>query len=174
MQKNVKLPKESIHMTPPDSGENVIRISQVGTASTAEMTGNFVGKQDQVAIGGAVYRVDAKGKRIGSIGCARVYVDDEQHPSTTTDQRYIAANGLPTTIDKLDKTLSSGKFYFGNITKGKHTFKVSVDEGKNFIATLEVFVPLTRDDATGDFKNVLVLMGIDVPGADPTPAGCPK
>ena len=23
MQKNVKLPKESIHMTPPDSGENI-------------------------------------------------------------------------------------------------------------------------------------------------------
>lgn len=170
---------DSLSLDAPDSGEVIIRASTVGTAATAEMTGGFKSKDDEIAIGGAVYTVDSKGKRTGSVGCATVHIDDASHPAMANDQRYIASTGLPTTLDKQSKTLRSGKFYFGNIKPGTHKFKVSVDGGQTFLKqlngtdTLEVFLPFARKDATSDFKSFLVLMGIDIPGADPTPKDCP-
>jgi hypothetical protein len=170
---------DSLSLNAPDSGEVIIRISSAGTSTSAEATGGFTGKDDQVAIGGAVYTVDDSGKRTGSIGCATVYIDDQPHPALTNDQRYIAVTGLPTPLDKQSKTLRSGKFYFGNVTTGPHKLKVSIDGGATFLTLLggskelSFSMPFARKDASSDLKSVLVLLGMDVPGANPTPASCP-
>jgi len=170
---------DSLSLNAPDSGEVIIRISSVGTADSAAATGGFVGKPDEVAIGAAVYTVDSTGRRTGSIGCAQVYIDDQPHPALENDQRYIAVTGLPTPLAKQDKTLRSGKFYFGNVKPGSHKLKVSMDGGATFLTLLggskelSFNLPYARKDATSELKNVLVLMGMDVPGADPTPASCP-
>jgi hypothetical protein len=171
---------DSLTLSAPDSGDNLIRISTVGTAATAETTGMFKADQSKIAIGGAVYISDSTGKRTGSIGCAQVYMDGTEHPAPGTDQRYIKGV-LPTTWDKLQETELSGKFYFGNVGKGVHKFKVSLDKGATFVdlrkwdgsttKELEINIPFNRDDAKGEFKSFLVLFGIDVPGGK-TPAGC--
>jgi hypothetical protein len=171
---------DSLTLSAPDSGDNLIRISTVGTAATAETTGMFKADQSKIAIGGAVYISEPGGKRTGSIGCAQVYMDGNEHPAPGTDQRYIKGV-LPTTWDKLSETELSGKFYFGNVSKGVHKFKVSLDKGATFVdmrkwdgsltKELEINIPFNRDDAKGEFKSFLVLFGIDVPGGK-TPAGC--
>jgi hypothetical protein len=171
---------DSLTLSAPDSGDLLIRISTVGTAATAETTGDFKADQSKIAIGGAVYISDPTGKRTGSIGCAQVYMDGDVHPAPGTDQRYVKGV-LPATWDKLSETELSGKFYFGNVTKGVHKFKVSLDKGASFVdlrkwdgtltKELEMNIPFARDDAKGEFKSFLVLVGIDVPGGK-TPAGC--
>lgn len=174
---------DSLSLSAPDSQDNLIRISLVGTVATAESTGGFKSDPTKVAIGGAVYRVDDTGKRVGTIGCAQIYMDGDAHPKEGVDQRYVQGV-LPTTWEMRQKTERTGKFYFGNVDKGEHTFKVSVDGGKTFlklrpteggdlIDALPVKVPFVRNDASGPYKSFLVLFGIDVPGADPTPADCP-
>lgn len=178
---------DSLSLSAPDSGDKLIRISTAGTAMLAEGTAKFTADMDKIAIGGAVYKTDATGKRIGAIGCAQVFLDDTTTlPSASDDPysiRYVAATGLPAplgdTAPALNKTLSGttgGKFFIGNVSKGKHTFKVSMDGGKTFIegATKEIFIPFSRAEATGETKAFLVLIGLDLPaGMDPTPAGCP-
>jgi hypothetical protein len=104
-----------------------------------------------------------------------VFLDDQPHPATSVAQRYNAANGIPTTLRRLDKTLAnSGRFYFGNLPKGQHTLKVSLDDGDTFIAERSVFVGKTRAEAESPFKSLLYLVGIDVKGPNPTPANCPS
>ena len=90
-------------------------------------------------------------------------------------QRYNAANGIPTTLRRLDQTLAnSGRFYFGNLAKGQHTLKVTLDGGKSFIAERSLFIGRTREEAESPFKSLLYLVGIDVKGPNPTPASCPS
>src|SRR5688572_24153178 len=120
---------DSLSLSAPDSGDNLIRISTVGTVATAETTGGFKSDMSKVAIGGAVYSVDSTGKRRpGGIGCAKVYVDGEAHPLEGVDQRYVSGV-LPTTWANLQETQRSGKFYIGNISKGKHKFMVKIGDG---------------------------------------------
>ncbi|HEX6246197.1 MAG TPA: hypothetical protein VFZ61_34975, partial [Polyangiales bacterium] len=156
----------------PSSGDTLLRNSAVGTATTPELTGGFVPRPDHTAVWGAVYRVDATGKRIGTVGCAQIFLDDLPSPASTADQRYILGV-LPTTIDRQVRTERSGRWFFGNIKPGRHTFKVSVDNGQTFIAEKTVYVPLARENALSEYKAIMVNMGIDVPGPDPTPADCP-
>lgn len=164
---------DSLNLFVPRSGEKLVRISTSGTAASAEATGGFVGKADQVGVGGAVYSVDGNGKHTGTVGCATIHIDDQPHPATRYDQRYVASTGLPTSLEKQTQTLTSGKFYFGNLPPGKHTFRVSLDKGQTFLGEpLELVLPFARKDAAGEFKNVLVLFEIGIPGPNPTPKGC--
>jgi len=174
---------DSLSLSAPDSGDNLIRISTVGTAATAETTGKFTSDPERIAIGAAVYTVDGTGRRTGSVGCAKVYMDGDMHPAPNTDQRYISGV-LPTTWDVLSMTQRSGKFYFGNVVKGNHTFKVTMDDGATFLdlrqpdgstaKSVTINVPFARKDATSEFKSFLVLFGVDVVGGNPTPASCPE
>jgi hypothetical protein len=153
-----------------------VRISTVGTATYAESTGNFKAADDKIAIGGQIYSVDDTGKQVGSVGCAEVWVDDQPSPYKEFDQRYVASSGLPTDIEGPSaqlQTLTSGKFLIGNVPKGMHTFKVTLDHGATFIGEpLTINVPFSRTDATSDLKNFLVLIGITIKGPNPTPADC--
>jgi hypothetical protein len=176
---------DSLSLSAPDSGDKLIRISTAGTATIAESTGKFTADMGKIAVGGAVYKTEASGKRVGAIGCAQIFIDDQTTlPSASDDPystRYVAATGLPAplgdTAPALNKTLSGtagGKFLIGNVSKGKHTFKVSMDGGKTFLVEKEIYIPFTRAEATGETKAFLVLIGLDLPaGMDPTPAGCP-
>lgn len=142
------------------------RISSANTAGVAGQTGGFTAKQDQSAMSGGVYVVKG-GKRVGAIGCAQVYIDDEPHPATKYDERYIASSGLPTTLDMQDKTLKGrGTFLFGNLSKGKHHVKVTTDGGKTFFYETDVYITKVRDDATSNYKAVLYQVGLDVPDGD--------
>lgn len=166
---------DSIALYVREAGDNLLRVSSVGTAGIAGTAADFTPNDDKAALSGAVYQVDAKGKRIGQIGCAQIYLDDLPHPATSVAQRYNAANGIPTTLRRLDKTLTnSGRFYFGNLPKGQHTLRVTLDDGKTFIAERSVFVGKTRAEAGSPYKSVLYLVGIDVEGPNPTPTGCPS
>lgn len=166
---------DSISLYVPNTGDNLLRVSTVGTAGLAAASAGFTPADDRTPLSGTVYQVDASGKRIGQIGCAKIFLDGEPHPATSADQRYNASNGIPTTLRRLDKTLAnSGRFYFGNVSKGPHTLKVSLDDGKSFIAERSVFVGKSRAEADSPFKAVLYLVGIDVKGANPTPANCPS
>jgi hypothetical protein len=114
--------------------------------------------------------VDDSGRRVGGVGCVQVFLDNEPHPARGADQRYVAGV-LPTTVDKLDHTQLSGKFYFGNLSIGHHVLKVSADGGRTILAKKRFFIPRARQDATSAYKDVFTTIGIDVPAADPTP-GC--
>lgn len=160
--------------TPPATGDSFLRISQVGTASLAAtpMFGNFELKADRAPIGGAVYWMK-DGKRLGAVGCAKVYIDDEPQPSTQYDQRYNGANGLPVT--GLTETLRQGRFYVGNITPGEHTIKASLDNGATFVGETKFVITMVRKDAKSELKNILYQIGVDIEGdANPTPASCPQ
>ncbi|HEX6243221.1 MAG TPA: hypothetical protein VFZ61_20045, partial [Polyangiales bacterium] len=129
----------------------------------------------KVALSGAVYAVNDAGRRVGIVGCAQVFIDDQPHPAVSFDQRYNASNGLPTRPERLDRTLAgSGRFYFANLTKGEHTLKVSMDGGKSFILERKILVSKVRGEASSPFKSLLYLVGLDVKGTNPTPAGCPS
>lgn len=166
---------DSISFYVPNTGDNLLRVSSVGTAGLAAASAGFTPADDRAPLSGTVFQVDGGGKRIGQIGCAKVFLDDLPHPATSVDQRYNASNGIPTTLRKLDKTLANtGRFYFGNVSKGPHTLRVSLDDGKSFIAERSVFVGKSRAEADSPFKAVLYLVGIDVKGPNPTPANCPR
>jgi hypothetical protein len=164
---------DSLTLWVPESGDKLVRIGTIGTVATSETTANFVSKDDHVPVQGTVYRVDTTGRRIGMVGCAKIFLDDLPSPALVADQRYVDGV-LPTTLAKQARTERSGRWYFGNIAPGLHTFKVSLDEGQTFLAQTTVYVPLARQDASSPFKATLVHLGIDVPGPDPTPANCPE
>jgi hypothetical protein len=156
------------------AGDNLLRVSSVGTASLTGDTAAFTPAQDRVAFSGAVYVVNDSGRRMGTIGCAQVFIDDEPHPAVKYDQRYNASSGLPTILSSLDRTLAgSGRFYLGNLSTGQHTLKVSLDGGKNFILERPVFISKVRADASSPFKSLLYLVGLDIKGPNPMPADCP-
>lgn len=158
----------------PTDNEKLIRISSAGTASLAENSAGFKPSPERAALAGAVYWAPG-GVRKGTIGCAKVYIDGATGPNLEFDQRYMASTGLPTTLDNRDKTPTSGRFFFGNLPKGSHTIKVSLDDGQTFIGPGEVkaFIPLSRAEASSPLKTLLVQMAfdVDVP-TNPTPAGC--
>ena len=165
---------DSIAFYNPAAGDELLRVSSVGTAGLAGMTAAFTPSQDRVALSGTVYQVNEQGRRIGTVGCAQVFVDSEPHPAARFDQRYNASSGIPTTLAKLQQTLaSSGRFYFGNVEPGMHTLKVSMDGGKSFILERKLFLGKVRREASSPFKALLYLVGLDIKGANPTPAACP-
>jgi hypothetical protein len=163
---------DSLTLWAPRSGDTLARIGNVGTAGVFETTAGFSASADRVAIQGTVYRVDPTGKRTGTIGCAKIYLDNLASPALDVAQRYVSGT-LPAPLHSLERTERSGRWFFGNVAPGLHTFRVSVDDGQTFLATKTVYVPFARKDARGDAKAMMVFMGIDVPGADPTPANCP-
>jgi hypothetical protein len=163
---------DSLTLWVPASGDQLVRIATLGTAATAETTGWFTARPDHVSVQGAVYRVDATGRRVGRIGCAKIFLDNLPSPALSADQRYIDGV-LPTPLDRRSRTQRTGQWYFGNVAPGQHTFKASVDDGQSFLGQTTVYVPMARKDASGPFKHVAVILDIDVPGPDPTPVSCP-
>jgi hypothetical protein len=159
-----------VKATTPD--DPLTRISSASTAAVAGATGGFTANQEMSALSGGIYVV-RDGKRVGAIGCAKVYIDDEPHPAEKYDQRYINDNSLPTTLDKQQATLPNrGTFFFGNLATGMHKMKVTVDDGKTFFGETEIFVKLARKDAVSNYKAVLYQVGIDILDGDKTPASC--
>jgi hypothetical protein len=157
-----------------EAGDPLLRVSNVGTAGIAGMAAGFTPADDKVALSGAVYMVNGSGRRVGTVGCAQIFVDGASHPAPDVDQRYNASNGIPTTLARLDKTLAgSGRFYIGNLEKGEHTLKVSLDQGMTFIAERKVLLSRVREEAESPFKSLLYLVAIDLKGENPTPSGCP-
>lgn len=165
---------DTISFYVPNTGDNLLRVSSVGTASLTGRAAVFTPADDTAALSGAVYQVSDSGQRIGAVGCAKIYLDDQPHPASALDQRYNASNGIPTELAKLDQTLKgSGRFYIGNLTKGEHRLRVSLDDGNTFIAERTVFIAQSRQEASSPFKSILYLVGIDVKGPNPTRADCP-
>jgi len=155
------------------SGDKLLRISNAGTAMSANGTGGFVSNPDRAALTGSIYWSQG-GARKGTIGCAKVYLDGKTSNDTDQDQLYNAASGLPTTYAMQQQTLKSGRFYVANATVGTHKLKVSLDDGKTFIGNeVTVNVPFARKDASSATKALLVQVGIDIEGAaNPTLASC--
>jgi len=162
--------------------DKLIRISTGGLIGLAEGSAGYVGKPDRASLGGSVYWSPDK-LRKGTVGCAKVYLDDATGPDLAQDQRYNGASGLPAPISCTEpagtcvaqtETLSSGRFYFGNITKGTHTLKVSLDDGKTFIGEpTKFFVPYTRAEASSPTKNLIVQIALDMDyPANPTLPTC--
>jgi hypothetical protein len=165
---------DSLTFFAPHSGDRLVRVATVGTGAVYPAAGGVEQLPDRAPLEGVVYRVSAGGKRIGVVGCAQVFLDQERHPALQADQRYVAADGLPTTLEKLSRTLSSnGKFYFGNLTKGRHTLRVSLDGGKTILPERTFYLPLTRAEATSEHKDLLIDIGLDIPDSAPAPADCP-
>jgi len=155
------------------SGDMLLRISSAGTLTAANNSGGFMNKPDRAALAGTVYWTKG-GLRMGTVGCAKIYVDGKTENDASQDQLYNAASGLPTTIDKQSQTLSAGRFYIANATVGPHKLKVSLDDGKTFIGTeTSVLVPFPRSEASSQTKAVLVQIGVDIEGAaNPTLPTC--
>ena len=156
----------------PKAGDPLFRISSVGTYTLAASTGGFEAKDDRAALSGGIYWAPG-GKRSGTVGCAKVCLDGKL-PGDDVDVRYIAASGLPTTPDKQDQTIRSGRFYVGNLTEGSHKIAASLDDCKTILGKeIEFFVPFSRAEAQSDLKAVLLQMGIDVDvKANPTSSTC--
>jgi hypothetical protein len=165
---------DTISFFSPNTGDNLLRVSSVGTAGLTGMAAGFTPAEDRAALSGAVYQVNDSGRRVGAIGCAKIYLDDLPHPAPGLDQRYNASSGIPTTLARLDNTLAgAGRFYIGNLTKGEHKLRVSLDDGKTFIAERSVFLGRSRQEAGSPFKSILYLVGIDIKGPNPTRPDCP-
>lgn len=162
--------------TDPAAGETLLRISSQGTASLAGSVAGYAARDDRASFSGAIYWAP-DGAIKGAVGCAKVYLDDNTGNAEDEDQRYVGPNRLPTTYAKLDHTLRGGSFFFGNMTKGKHKVRVSVDNGKTFIPEAEVSfnVTVARQDAKSPFKSVLYQLPIYVKTpTNPMPADCPQ
>jgi hypothetical protein len=159
----------------PDAKETLLRISSAGTKSLAESTAVFKSRDDRAALTGAIYWTPGGGTIKGVVGCAKIFVDDETGAAEDYDQRYLGKSPLPATLADQDQTSRRGQFYFGNISTGEHTFKVSLDDGETFIADATVVLPFTRADAQSETKAFIYQLGfyIDLP-ANPTPASCPQ
>lgn len=151
----------------------LVRISSSGTLTLAEGSGGFISAPDRAALGATIYWTPG-GVRKGTVGCAKVQLDGSVTPDLTQDQRYNGKSGLPSTLDKQPQTLSSGRFYIANITKGTHKVKVTVDNGATFLGDENsISIPYTRSEASGETKAVIVETGIDIDTpTNPTPAGC--
>jgi hypothetical protein len=150
----------------------LLRVWSVSTAAIPGTTAGFSARQDRAQLAGRVY-ITRGAKRVGVVGCAKLFLDAETGVALDSDQRYISASGLPTTLAMLGATnRERGGFYFGNIAKGMHTLRVSVDEGRSFIAERRLFVPFSRSEASSPYKDMVVQLAIEIEGADPTPPGC--
>jgi hypothetical protein len=156
----------------------LVRISSSGTLTLAEGSGRFTSKPDRAALGATIYWAPG-GVRKGTIGCAKVQLDGETTPNVDQDQRYNGTTGLPgpitcaagteATCTPITQTLTSGRFYIANITKGKHSVKVTMD-GTTIIGEESFVVPYVRTDASSETKAVIVQLGVDIDTpTNPTP-----
>jgi hypothetical protein len=156
------------------SSDPLLRVQSNGTAALGATVGAYTAWQDRAELMVSVSFVSG-GQRVGAVGCAKAFLDDDPSAAQAADLRYVGANRLPTTLERQSATLrGEGRFQFGNITKGAHTLRVSVDDGASFIAEVPVYVPLTREEASSAYKSVHAELDIEVPGPDPTPADCPE
>jgi hypothetical protein len=157
-----------------DAGDPLLRISSAGTYTLAANSGGYEAEADRAALSGGLYWAP-EGPRQGTVGCAQLCVDGSKMPNEEVSQRYIGPSGLPTTLDEQSETNRSGRFYLGNLTKGKHKMRASLDECETFIGEeVEFFVPVTRADAKSDLKAVLLQFGFDIAlPQNPTPSDCP-
>jgi hypothetical protein len=128
---------------------------------------------DRAPVSGVVIVDDASGRRVDAVGCAQLFLDDYPHPALDAAQRYNSEGGLPVPLELQNKTLTTGRFYFGNVKPGPHVLKVSMDAGQTFIAEKSFFVPIARQNASGAIKEILYVIDIDVGDLNPTPANCP-
>jgi hypothetical protein len=161
------------NVTGTTADDGLTRISNAGTAATAGIVSGFTPKQDRGAISMGVYRI-RNGARVGVVGCVKVLLDESEEKTKEADLRYVASNGLPTTLAMQDKTESMrGAFLIANIPKGEHTIKFTVDDGKTYFGETKFYIGMARDDAKSAFKGILYQLGVEVP-ADPnlTPSGC--
>ncbi|MEY4513424.1 MAG: hypothetical protein RLZZ450_5546, partial [Pseudomonadota bacterium] len=156
-----------------DIHDPLIRISTAGLGPLAGQTGGFTDRPDRAALTGAVYWL-VDNKRMGTIGCAKVYLDGLTGPDADSEQRYTGSSGLPVTLDMQSQTLKTGVFYFANIKPGAHTMKVSLDDGKTFIGEeTKFYIPFARTEAKSDTKTVLAQLAFYVKGpSNPTPSTC--
>lgn len=162
--------------TSPDNGDTLFRVSTNGASMLANQTGVFENKDDHAPLAGAVFHT-VDGVRVGSVGCAKVYLDDDTTGADESiDQRYSGSNSLPVTLDELDRTLRVGsRFYLANVPPGKHRLRASVDDGETFLGETEVVITRARQDAAGPSKLILYQVGIDIESENnPTPANCPE
>jgi hypothetical protein len=160
------------NVTGKSADDELTRISNASTATVAGMLSGFTAKGDKSAMSGGVYNVK-DGKRIGVIGCTKVILDGDAAKSTEADLRYVNTAGLPTTLASQDKTEKSrGAFLFANISKGKHTLELTVDDGKTTFGKTDFYIGLARDDAHSNYKGILYQIGIEIEGKNLTPDGC--
>jgi hypothetical protein len=157
-----------------EAGDPLLRISSAGTYTLAANSGGYEAETDRAALSGGLYWAP-EGPRQGTVGCAQLCVDGSKEPNEDVSQRYIGPSGLPTTLDEQSETNRSGRFYLGNLTKGKHTMRASLDGCETFIGEeVEFFVPVTRAEAKSDLKAVLLQFGFDLAlPTNPTPSDCP-
>ncbi len=157
-----------------DSGETLLRISNRGTLQLAESLSDFQADQSRAAVSGAVYWTTDGKLRKGAVGCAKLYIDGKTAPDDSQAQRYVGSTGLPATLAARQSTVKdSGRFYIGNMTKGEHTIKVSLDDGATFIAEKKFFVGKSRAEAASPTKSIIYQIGIDtVAPTNPQPTTC--
>ena len=164
---------DSIGTGPTGSGEEFIYMSSTGSADLVAGAAQFELKPDRAAVTiGIYYTPGGPGTpRMGNVACARVYLDgNPSELDEDSDQRYVE-DVLPALGP--NETYQRGAVYFGNMPKGAHSVKISVDEGKTMVdgeLTFEVFA--AREDAKGEDKNVIYTLGFDSPV--PTPDTCTK
>jgi hypothetical protein len=160
-----------INVTKTSAPDELTRISSASTASLAGQAAGFTAKQDRSALSGGVYYVK-NGQRMGIIGCTQVMLDDDKDAAAAADLRYVNAGGLPTPPATQDKTEGSrGAFLFANIPTGKHNLKFTVDGGKTYFGSTDVYIGMTRDQASSAYKGILYQVGVEL-DEQKTPAGC--
>lgn len=147
-----------------NNGETLLRISNVGLSALAENTAAYEGMPDKAALGGAIYLRPNGGPRVGTVGCAQVFIDDDTTGvNDAIAQRYNGPSGLPTTLTEQTRTNSSGRFFLGNIEPGVHTARVSMDGGQTFIGEPTEFrITAAREDALGEAKLIIYTLAVDL------------
>ena len=158
----------------PATAEDLITVFPADVINAAEQSAQVTARGDRAALTGELYWTK-NGQRQGTIGCAKVFIDGKTSADTDQAERYNAApDSLPVPLADQDQTGKSGLFFFGSLTKGAHTIRVSVDDGKTFVGSpVTFFVPLTNSEASSALKRVLVQLVVDLAApADPTPASC--
>ncbi len=159
----------TINVTCETAPEPLSRISAAGTATLAEMAAGYMAKPDAAGLSVGVYHVVNR-QRIGTIGCVKAVLDDSEAATKAADLRYVPAGGIPSATATMSEKVR-GAMLFGNIPKGKHKLKFTVDNGATYFGETEINIFRSRSEADSQFKSVLFFLGIEVP-EDKTPAGC--
>lgn len=149
--------------------EPLSRISAAGTATLAEMAAGYTAKPEAAGLSVGVYHV-VNGQRLGTIGCVKAVLDDSEEATKAADLRYVPAGGIPSATATMSEKVR-GAMLFGNIPKGKHKLKFTVDNGATYFGETEINIFRSRSEAESQFKSILFFLGIEVP-EDKTPAGC--
>lgn len=159
----------TINVTNNSVDEPLTRVSAAGTATLAEQAAGYKANQDAAGLSIGVYHVVNK-KRQAIIGCVKAVLDDSDEKTKAADLRYVTAQGLPSANQPMTEA-SRGAMLFGNIPKGKHKVKLTVDDGKTYFGETEFTIFKSRAEAVSAFKSILFFMAIDVP-ENKTPASC--